>query len=542
MIRNIFIPEYIGSYYLTAKHIIGLDINRKAIYATVISAKGYKRTIEKFIEEPLEYDTTVTYEERITRALLSIFSKIGPYDYVYTSISSSSVIFKEITLPFTGIKKIKLVMPFEVEALLPFSLDTALLDAIITKTNTQESKTDILVAAVKKDFMQHYLHMFTQAQVGVDKVSVDMFELYGLYTSIPAYQNSQDTQALIDIGMHTTRLAILVHGQLKYIRALPKGIITIAKELHNNLSIDTAQALEEFIRFGPTQTENSDFALAAQNATQDLLADIQFTFTSYSSKLKTDDSLKKIILTGVAADIPDMASFMANTLAIPTHVLAANKIIHNGIIDSKMTTIPQSFLVSLATALSSPVTQDFNLQRLEANQQEDKTLQLQLITLGILSMLLILSFLTYSFLRVRSLRKAYNTSQALALDKLKKTFDLPSRSLISLKKANTDAAAKLESAEKKWSPLSHKNRFSFLNYLYELSRHIDRKDLGLDLSSISMDQDEITLTGRVKDFDAVRTLEQELRSELFSLEDSLQVPEFQTRPIKLRINKNYRSP
>ncbi len=534
MIRNIFIPESIGTYYIFPKRIVGFDIGRTHLYATIITAHGHMRTIEKCIEERIENDSNASHEERVTKALISILPKLGKYDAIYSALSSSLVIFKELSLPFIGLKKIKMVAPFEVEALLPFTLDSAVIDVIITKEYTQEQRSDVMVAAVKKEYIDEHTALFSAAGIEVNKITVDMFELYGMYKSIPGYADNTDTVCLVDLALYTTRIAILIEGQLKYIRVIPKGLIQVAKKMQSTIKKEIAEIITQLLRVGLDETDNAEYSTIAKQAMGELVHDLQFTIVSYTSK--SQEQLKRIIITGTGSEVPGIAEFISLQLNVTTEILLAKKIIHNGLIQSKVTALPNSFLVSLATALSSPITKDFNLQQILANEEQERTLNKQLITIATLILATLIAFTTFSLIRVRGLRKAYAVSQSEALAKLKTTFALSGKAK-TLKTANQEAMESLRRAQDKWSPLSHKNRFSFLKYLYELSRHINRKDIDLDLNSLTMDQNEIILTGKVKDLNAVRKFEEQLTSELFSLEDPLQVPEFKSRPIRLRINK-----
>ena len=85
MIRNIFLPQYINSYYLFAQRIVGINIEKTQIYATVIVARQHKRIIEQCLQEPIEIDSTIEFQVRASLALKRIIDRIGSYDIVYTA-------------------------------------------------------------------------------------------------------------------------------------------------------------------------------------------------------------------------------------------------------------------------------------------------------------------------------------------------------------------------------------------------------------------------------------------------------------------------
>lgn len=536
MIKDIFLPEKIKSYQLFPKRIIGFDIGRTSIHATIISNQGFQHTIEDFIETPIEPNAMISYEERVSHALQKMKQLLGSYDAIFTALPSSNIIFKELSLPFLGLSKIKMVVPFEVESMLPFAIDTAIIDTIITQENKAEQKTDVLVAAVKKEYVAQHLKMFDEAGFNVDKITVDMFELYGLYKSIASYNTYTGLVSLIDIGAYTSRLAIVINGQLKYIRAINKGVLTTAKRLQELTHLDNQENADHFLRFGTEGSDDAEYNQAAIEATKELVNDLYFSIDSYTKKLSGGYKLQHIILTGLGSEVPGMSNLIEHTFKCDTEILYAKKIIHNGHITSKLTTFPNSFLVSLATALSSPITQDFNLQQIQINEKNETILYNQILAALILLGLIFGSFTIFSIIKISKLKTTFHTSQAEAIKKLKEAF--PDIKQNTLQSAKDNAAQKLKAAQGKWAPLFYKNRSSFLKYLYELSRHINKKDTGLDISSIDIDQNEIRIAGTVKNIEAVKKLEEQLKSELFTLEDQLQVADFKTKPIRLKINKN----
>lgn len=530
MIKNILIPENIGPYYLFSKIIIAIDITRTEIHATKIKISGNKKTIEKLIEEKIDNNNTLPYEERVIKSLKDLKEKLGKYDEIYACISSSSIIFKELSLPFLGQKKVKMVVPFEVESLLPFSLDQAIIDSVITKEDTKENKTDVLVAAIKKEQVDQFLNLFTAAGIIVNKLSVDMLELYGLYKSMPNYQHTTGTIALIDLGLYSTRVAIEIDNQLKYIRVFPKGIINIAKKIGSSGS-DLSEIIQQIFRFGFNDDQSKD-------AFKDLLNEIKFTIESFTSKLKTTEQLKKVIITGQAVDIPSINEIITNTLEVNSEILQVKKIIHNGKVFSNISTIPNSFLISIATALSSSLTQDFNLQRDYVSTQEDSLINKQLIAFLSLLFLILTSFTIFGYLYIRNIKNIKFKAETEAIQELKKTFNLRERDIKTLKDANKAASTELKKQEEAWKQLSNENRYSFLKYLIELSSCLKPKEIQLTITSLNLRNNVIKLYGEVPGYNELNKLQNQLKCPLFKNVPKLQDPNFKAEPITLNISQD----
>src|SRR5438046_1350172 len=229
-IKDIFLPEKIKSYYLFTKIVVGVEINKTKIIATKTRITGTTSTIETIIEEKIPEEvsalpattadeTTDTIADKpegmdpTTIALTAIFSKIGTYDEIHTVLPSSVAVFKELKLPFITRDKIKMVIGFEIEPLLPFPLRDALVDFIITREIPEEKSSEILVTAVQKQHIIQHVALFQAAGIRVDIITVDMISLYGLYRHIDAYHSLSGGTALINITGHSTAIAFMINGQ-----------------------------------------------------------------------------------------------------------------------------------------------------------------------------------------------------------------------------------------------------------------------------------------------------------------------------------------
>ena len=142
------------------KRIIGFEIGKSFIYASQIYLSGNVVRLEKFFTESLDLDSTVPYQDRVQAAIKKIMQHVQSYDQVRTSINSSMIIFKELTLPFLDPDKISLVLRHELESVLPFSINDALIDFIVTKQLPDAKGSAIMTAAVQKNYVAQHLTYF----------------------------------------------------------------------------------------------------------------------------------------------------------------------------------------------------------------------------------------------------------------------------------------------------------------------------------------------------------------------------------------------
>lgn len=526
MIKDIFLPEKIHSFYLFTRHIVAFEVSSRTIFATVIRAHRNKRVIQKFLEEtydPLDPDG-------LLNALKALIKRVGPYDDAYVALPSSLAVFKTIHLPFTAPEKIKLVLPFEVEPLLPFSLQDAALDAVINTIDTQKKSSEVFVAAIKRSTLDATLMPFITAGIRINKVTIGALELYGILRTTQFIQQN-GVSFIIDLAQDHTTILLLVHGNLRSIRVLPEGF-----------SGELART--------ELATEQHDFEA------QRFFTHIQFTIQAMIKNERIQEPIAGVLLAGLGAQLSGISTFVGKLLECPCTAFHPNKILHNGdIVLEHEGSVPPEFTISLATALSSPFTEDFNIGRLYESGYELEQFKRQTITAMSLLALMFISFFTYSYFTARTLRLEARESKTQVINELKKAFELDIKTSnmdkISLESVMDDAQRALDREETIWFALSKARRFAFLNYLQEIFPRIDRDKAGLTMKRLSIKsgersgEDTLILEGSVRDSDGLIMLEEGLHeaqttfgTKLFTdLPPSLQNLKFN---LSLKINKEHR--
>ena len=178
----------------------------------------------------------------------------------------------------------------------------------------------------------------------------------------------------------------------------------------------------------------------------------------------------------------------------------------------------------------------FNLQKQEFMNANNTLFMQQIITTFTFFLLLMITLISNNFWHIGTLKKEIQQSEQEVITTLKK-LDLADGKTLTIVLKN--AEEKVSEEEGIWFPFSQQMRVSFLYYLEKLSTAIDSKAIGLKVKRLVITQQEpatITLEGEVKDFDALKILERELKSTgLFVNVPSLQTKTFNA-PMILKKN------
>ncbi|MBT3455926.1 pilus assembly protein PilM [bacterium] len=516
MIKNILVPERIGQYNIFPKRVLGFYVGKTRVSAAQIHISGKNTIIEKLFSETISPGTTATHDQRVSKAIKNILSHASPYDEIRATISSASVLFKEVSFPFSNPKKIQMVLEYEIESFIPFPTENALADFIITKT--EQNNTSIMTAVVQKNQVSNLMSLFKNAGATPSVISVDMFDLYSLYMQIPEYKEANKTTVILDLGFSETKLAYILDGKLQLIRTIPKGILSIAKEFAKKEKLELNDAIEFTLRFGIETCDKPKQTKALQEIFKTFWQTIGLTIESFVTQKKECKKVQQVLVIGEGADIKGVISFTQKELNVETKLFNAQLLAKDKRFSiAKHKHISQVNIKSLAIALETPITDKFSLRKKEFFPGHTSLIIKQVTTTTILILSILAIFFYHTHKQINRLQKVLDDSKREVVATLSKEFKV-SKSDKTFKKIVKFAKEEVIKDRNIWFAFSGQTKTSFLKYLIALSDAIDRDGLGLELEKMVMTNDKITLTGKVRehDFEALQILEEELeKTKLF---------------------------
>lgn len=406
MIRDLFFPEQLGGYYFFNKRIVGFDIGKTHITATQILLKGRSVIIEKTITEKIDLNNGVDFLENVGNALKKIVQQCdAPYE-IRTAFASSTAIFKELRLPFISRQQIAMTIDFEVEPLLPFSRDDAIVDFIITAENLSEKSSDILVVAVQKQHIAQQMELFQAAAIAPDAMCVDVFSLYSFYAKSIGYNTQPGAVVLVDMGSHTTTLLYVLDGKLRLIRSLAKGSIQLIKSVSETMQLPLHQVMEMIIRYGLEKDGDPVYHKALTQALELFWREVAFTIQSFVVQTESVDRACHLLLFGGGSYLKGLAPWVTKLLKKQTTLWDIDLAIHDcGIQIESKTAVSRGMIMSLSAALPLLPGADCSLLKKEFTSSGQATaFKKQFLTSCALVCLIFGSLITETILQVSSLQ------------------------------------------------------------------------------------------------------------------------------------------
>lgn len=491
MIAEIFLPEKLGKTRLIPQRILGIAIQEDEVKLACIYANGTKTIIESFAQQIIEPGIEATYQTRAAEAVKKIIAPYKHYHQIRVAIPASIVTFKELQVPFVDQEKIRMILDYEIEAMLPFSISEAIVDFIITKAANDQQPSQLLVAAVRAQDLQAILDIYSQAGVEPTNITIDLCAIYGLYQQIHDYETIPHASALVDVGAMTTRIGFLQDGALRIMRSIPRGMTTIIKGISEELGISPEEAGEKLSRHGITMQQDDAYNRVTQKHFINFFNDIQFTLNSFSIKLSFYEGIGKILFVGKVIHINGLVEFSSNTLQIPCEAFDCKKLLEHATIKDgiKNNATDWSFYaVALGTALPSPQQSAFDLRRKSFILTQNPTIMKQLLTITLLFSLLIATVCINSFLQINRLQNDVDKANMDAIAQLK-TIVPKSKNARQLQLAPllTEAKTALTKKAALWDSFSPENRMEPLQILFELTTIFEQH-----LQEVTME--EVTMT------------------------------------------------
>jgi len=490
MIKQLFLPDKIGNRRILDQRIIGIAVSQTSIHAALIYAKRNKTYLESLKSEPIPEGTEETYAERAAQTIKKIMLFFPSYDQIRISIPASSVVFKELQLHFTDPEKIRMVLDYEIESMLPFSIHDAITDFVITKKDITNQTAQILVAAVRTQNLQEQIDIFTKAGIEPTSITIDLFALYGLYQQIPEYASLPNAVALVELTEEAMRVAFIQNGQLRITRSIQRGYTTVLKLISDELKISQQELAHQLSEKGLQGNDDATNRIIQKHFVL-LLNDLQFTLNSFSLKLNQYEGVTKVLFVGQAQAIRGFTEFCSDTLQIPCETLDGKKLFTLKTFKNKIKesiTNWSMYDVALGTAIPSIEQSDFDLRRKQFAFHKHGLMVKQIIAAGALSLILFSTILIKGYFDISKLSDYATMVEQREIGRVK-TENVFSKERFPKKPTLASIVREGEKAVKEkseiWEPFGKKGMRPLELWL-EITRIVDKKQFDVNITALSL--------------------------------------------------------
>jgi len=287
------------------KFSIGLDIGTQSIKSVKLKVNGNSFELAAFDIEESQLDP-VDVLKKIKHAQSA--------DIVNISFCGSATVIRYVNFLRMSKPELRQALKFEAQKHIPFSLEEVYLDAEILKDDLPDNKMLVLIAALKKEFIQQRLKSLEGAGLRLNIVQIDSLALINAFNfNYPKIEIPEGKSVcLLNIGSTITNVNIIDSAAARLSRDIHSGGANFTKKIMDIFSIDFKAAEELKLKADP---ENAGKVKAAvESVLTNLALEIRTSFDYYESQ--NNSNVVKIFLSGGASKTPGLKEMLASFLGI----------------------------------------------------------------------------------------------------------------------------------------------------------------------------------------------------------------------------------
>lgn len=250
--------------------------------------------------------------------LLTILKKVWEEKKISTqsvklSIKNPSCLVRYFPFPKMDRKKLSQALTYELNKFIPFSFEEVYFDFFILK-EINPSEVYILLAVVKRDFINQILEIFAQANLNITNITLDSICLINLFLN--NYIKSKETNScILDIGNNISTITIFN----KEIPFLTRDVKFSTKEVLDSISrtknLDSL-ATQEWMKDDKNNTELIELA---QHNISNLCREIKSSLDYF--EVNAAERIDNLYLTGGLSSTKGLDKIFTKELEINTEVL-----------------------------------------------------------------------------------------------------------------------------------------------------------------------------------------------------------------------------
>ena len=291
---------------------VGLDIGSSTVKAVELSSKGKGKGFglahvgvarlapEAIVQGAFLNSSAIVDAIREAIDTAKIKSKAAA-----AAVCGHSVIVKKVSLPAMTREELDEQIRWEAEQYIPFDVNEVNLDFQILETSDGEGQMDVLLVAAKKDLIDDYVQVISEAGLTPAVIDVAAFAVENAFEA--NYEVRPDeVVALVNIGAQVVNINILMDGTPVFTRDITTAGNHYTEEIQKTLSISFEEA--ERIKLGGKKSEDSQEVVpqevekAMQAVTETVIGEISRSLDFFSAT-SADSRIARVMLSGGGANV-----------------------------------------------------------------------------------------------------------------------------------------------------------------------------------------------------------------------------------------------
>lgn len=310
-------------FFKKKKEVIGIDIGSSSVKVVQLKYnKGSFQLLNAGISPlPPEaiVDNTLMDSSSVATVIKNLVSSLDiKVKDVVCSISGNSVIIRKIVLPAMPQEELEDQISWEAEQYIPFDINDVNMDfQILSADSIDPSKMNVLLVASKKDIINDYVALFSEAGMQLSIVDVDSFAVQNAFEANHDY-SPDDILALINIGASVMNINVIKDGITLFTRDVQMGGNLYTEEIQKQVGLSSKDAeIGKLLAFDSTNEPLQNVILKVNDTiTQEIRRSLDF----YNSTA-SDDRISGVFISGGCSKVYNLINTISEQIGLPVEKL-----------------------------------------------------------------------------------------------------------------------------------------------------------------------------------------------------------------------------
>lgn len=305
------------------KELIGIDIGSSSVKVVQLKDNNgsYHLLNAGIFPLPPEaiVDNTLMDSAAIVGVIKNLVSSLGiKIKDVVCSISGNSVIIRKIVLPAMPQEELEDQISWEAEQYIPFDINDVNMDfQILSPDSNDPSKMNVLLVASKKDIINDYVSVFSEAGMNLSVVDVDSFAVQNAFELNHDF-SSEDIIALVNIGASIMNINVIKDGITLFTRDVQMGGNLYTEEIQKQVGLSSADA--ETGKLLAHDSSNSQILNVIIKVNETITQEIRRSLDFYNSTA-SDNRISAVFVCGGCSKVYKLIDSISEKIGLPVEKL-----------------------------------------------------------------------------------------------------------------------------------------------------------------------------------------------------------------------------
>jgi len=305
------------------KEVVGIDIGSSSVKVVQLKDNNGSFQLLNAGIFPLPpeaiVDNTLMDSSSIATVIKNLVSSLDiKIKDVVCSISGNSVIIRKIVLPAMPQEELEDQISWEAEQYIPFDINDVNMDfQILSPDSSDPSKMNVLLVASKKDIINDYVAVFSEAGMQLSVVDVDSFAVQNAFEVNHEY-SSEDIMALVNIGASVMNINVIKDGITLFTRDVQMGGNLYTEEIQKQLGLSSEDA--ENGKLLAHESDNEQLRNVILKVNETITQEIRRSLDFYNSTA-SDDRISGVFISGGCSKVYKLIDTITEKIALPVETL-----------------------------------------------------------------------------------------------------------------------------------------------------------------------------------------------------------------------------